>query len=185
MCFLLMPTATLFLRVLLDPSEYRVIHSPSGDPDEHSLECQFEGALVSGYTLVVVEPPGLGENCIKWIRVGNFLHKSAVLSAIGTLAITPFIPVKVSFFTTFPLGAFSVICAGMYGFSWQSDPCCKYQVDYRGKELTKIPSHEIHTSSPIILVKRNDQYRKIVHNALAVVVTGYLSWVVYQHFFQS
>lgn len=171
-------------KVLLDPSEYKVIHSLSGDLNEHSLECQFENALESGCTLVVVEPPGLGENCIRWIRLGNFLHKSAVLCAVGTLAITPFIPVKVSFFTTFPLGVFSIGCAGMYGLSWQSDPCCKYQIDYKGRELTKIPSHEIHTSSPVVLVKRNDHYRKLLQNALAVAVTGYLAWMVHKHFFQ-
>ena len=159
-----------------------MIHSLSGDPTEHSLECQFESALESGFTLVVLEPPGLGENCTRWIRVGNFLHKSAVIAAVGTLAITPFIPVKVSFFTTFPLGLFSISCATLYGVSWQSDPCCKYQVDYKGRELTKIPSHEIHTSSPVILVKRNDKYRKLVHNTLAVAVVAFLGRVAYRYF---
>lgn len=169
----------------MDPSQYHVIHSLSGAANEHSLECQFEDALEKEFALVVIEPPGLGDNCIRWIKVGNFLHKSAVLSAIGTLAITPFIPVKISFFTTFPLGAFGICCAGVYGFSWQSDPCCKYQVDYRGRELTKIPSHDIHTSTPVILLKRNDKYRKMVHNTLSAVVAGYLGWIVYRHFFES
>lgn len=161
-----------------------MIHSPSGGPDEHTLECQLEDALETGYTLVVVEPPGLGDHCIKWIRVGNFLHKSAVLSAIGTLVATPFIPVRISFFTTFPLGVFSIGCATFYAVSWKYDPCCKYQVDYKGRELPKIPSHDIHTSSPVILVRRNDKYRKIVHNTLAVAVAAYLGWVAYRHFSQ-
>jgi hypothetical protein len=171
-------------RVLLDPTEYKVIHNVSG-VDEHSLECQFENSLERGYALVVVEPPGLGHNCIRWIRVGNFLHKSAVISAIGTLVITPLLPREVSFCTTFPLGAFSIGCATLYGLSWQHDPCCKYQVDYKGRELTKIPSNAIHSSSPVILVRRNDKYRKIVHNALALAVTGYLGYILYKHFVKS
>jgi len=161
-----------------------VIHSISEEDDAGTPnpECQFEQALEKQYDLLVLEPPGLGENCIRWIRVGNFLHKSAVLSAIGTLVITPCIPTKISFFTTFPLGVFGVCCAGIYGFSWQFDPCCKYQVDYRGRELTKIPSQDIHTTSSVVLVKRNDKIRKLLHNSLSIAVVGYLSWVVYRHF---
>lgn len=176
-------------RVLLDPTQYKVIHSIEDEDvsgvSTHpvpSLECQFEEALEKEFSLVIVEPPGIGENCIRWIRVGNFLHKSAVLSAIGTLTITPFISPRVSFFTTLPLGAFGVCCAGVYGLSWQFDPCCKYQVDYRGRELRKIPSHDIHTSSPVVLVRRNDKFRKLVHNALSVAVVCYLGWRAYKYF---
>ena len=171
--------------MLLDPTQYRVIHSLSEDGDNDdipSLECQLEDTLEKGFELIVVEPPGLGENCIRWIRVGNFLHKSAVLSALGTLVITPFIPRKVFFFSTLPLGVFGVCCAGIYGFSWQFDPCCKYQVDYRGRELTKIPSRDIHTSSPILLVRKNDKFRKVVHNTLSIAVIGYLSYILYRHY---
>lgn len=149
------------------------------------LECRFEKALEKEYVLIIVEPAGLGHNSIRWIRVGNFLHKSAVISAIGTVAITPFIPMKYALFTTIPLGVFGVLCAGVYGLSWQFDPCCKYQVDYKGRELTRIPSHEIRSPSPVVLVRRNDKYRKILHNTLSVVVVGYLSWVLYQHFKSS
>ena len=178
-------------RVLLDPSQYKVIHSleeddvepgSSGGGAAPTLECQFEDAVEKGFQLVIVEPPGLGDNCIRWIRAGNFLHKAAVLSAIGTLIATPFVPRKISFFTTFPLGVFSIGCAGMYGVSWQFDPCCKYQVDYKGQELTKVPSHDIHTSSPVILVRRNDRFRKILHNSLSFAVAGYLGWILYKHF---
>jgi len=150
--------------------------------NKSTLECRFEEALEEGFDVVVVEPEGLGNESIRWIKVGNFLHKSAVLSALGTLAITLAIPRQYVLFTTLPLGAFGVCCACLYGFSWQFDPCCKYQVDYRGRELTHIPSHEIHTSSPVVLVKRNDKYRKILHNTLSVLVAGYLGWVLYRHF---
>ena len=188
MIFLLAPTITTVVkfspRVLLDPTQYTVIHSlsESGNATDKSLECQFEDALELGYTMVVVEQPGLGSECIRWIRVGNFLHKSSVLCAVGTLSVTPFISPRLALFTTYPLGMFGIACALMYGFSWQSDPCCKYQVDYRGRELRRIPSHEIHTSSPVVLVRRNDKYRKILHNTLSVAVAGYLITVLYNRF---
>lgn len=147
-----------------------------------TLECQFEDALEEGYILIVVEPAGLGDNCIKWIRVGNFLHKTAVLAAIGTVAIHPFIKPRLSLFTTVPLGMLGICCACLYGFSWQFDPCSKYQVDYRGRELARIPSHEIHTPSPVVLIRRNDRYRKILHNTLSVMVVSYLGFTLYKHF---
>lgn len=171
--------------MLLNATEYTVIRSLQEglvEINRSSLECQFEAALDEGFSVVIVEPPGLGESCIRWIRVGNFLHKSAVLSALGTLIITPFIPRRVAFFTTFPLGVFGFSCVCLYTFSWQRDPCCKYQIDYKGRELTRIPSHEIHTPSPVVLVRRNDKYRKILHNTLSAIVVGYLGWMLYRHF---
>ena len=135
-----------------------------------------------GYTLVVLEQPGLGSECIRWIRVGNFLHKASVLCALGTISVTPFIQPHYALFITYPFGCFGVFCALMYRFSWQSDPCCKYQVDYRGRELRRIPSHEIHTPSPVVLVRKNDKFRKILHNGLSIIVASYLISVLYNHF---
>ena len=159
-----------------------MIHNPVEGDETNSVECVFEQALEHKFTVIVVEPVDLGNRCIKWIRVGNFLHKSAVLSSLATLAITPFIPVRVSLFTSIPLGVFGISCATIYDVSWQFDPCCKYQVDYRGRELTKIPSRDIHTPSPVVLVRRNDKYRKIVHNAMSVIVMGYVGFILYKHF---
>ena len=161
-----------------------MIHNRSEDDETSpSLECQFEEAVEKGFTMIVIEPVGLGDNSIKWIRLGNFLHKSAVLSSLGTLIITPFIPIRYSFYITIPLGIFGVSCACVYGFSWQFDPCCKYQVDYRGHELTRIPSHDIQSPSPVVLIRKNDKYRKILHNTLSVVMMGYIGWTLYSHFY--
>lgn len=169
-------------RALLDPTQYTVIHNPVEGDETNSVECAFEQALEQEFTVIVVEPIDLGHRCIKWIRVGNFLHKSAVLSSFAILAITPFIPVRISLFTSVPLGVFGLSCVTIYGVSWQFDPCCKYQVDYKGRELTKIPSRDIHTPSPVVLVRRNDKYRKIVHNTLSVAVMCYLGCILYKHF---
>lgn len=176
------PFSLLSSRVLLDPSQYIVIHNSSEADSKNALQCQFEDALDQGYTLVVVEPAGLGSECIRWIRVGNFLHKASVLCALGALSVTPFIRPQIALFVTYPIGCFGVFCAVLYRYSWESDPCCKYQVDYRGRELRRIPSHVIHTPSPVVLVRKNDKFRKILHNTLSVVVAGYLFTVLYSRF---
>ena len=123
----------------------------------------------------------LGDETVRWIRFGNFLHKSAVLSTLGTLVTLPMLPANIGYYTAVPIGVFGVCCAGLYDLSWQFDPCCKYQVDYKGTQLTKVPSHELHSRSPVVLVRHNDKYRRRLHNILSLVVTGYFGWKLYQY----
>lgn len=182
--FLLLPTIFVKFRGTPERREhYIVIHDD--DSIQSSLECRLESALEHEYPLIVVEPSNLGDAVIRWIRVGNFLHKSAVLTSFGCLVTVPILPRTVTNFTSVPLGLFGVGCAMFYDFSWQSDPCCKYQVDYRGTQLVHVPSHELHSQTPVVLVKKNDKYRKILHNTLAMCVLSYCAWRVYQLYKQA
>ena len=95
----------------------------------------------------------------------------------------PLVPHRLLWCTALPLGALGVCCAGLYNVSWQFDPCCKYQVDHDGRELTRVPSHELHAASPVVLVFRNDKYRKRLHNTLALVAVGVLGWKLYKAFY--
>lgn len=165
---------------LLDKTQYIVLHESD---DSHGLECQLETALESGYQLIVIEAVGLGDRAIRWIRVGNFLHKSTVLSSLGVLAVGPFLSPKTAVLSVVPLGVFSVLCACVYDFSWQFDPCCKYQVDYKGRELTQVPSQELESQCPVVLVQRNDKYRKILHNCLAIFTAGVVCYKVYKYLY--
>ncbi len=161
-----------------------MIHnSETSGNTEASLRCQFDEAMERQYCVIVVEPPGLGSECIRWIKLGNFLHKTSVLTTMGFLVTVPIVPTKYAIATTVPLGLFGVCCAAAYSLSWQSDPCCKYQVDYRGQVLTRIPSQDIHCPNPIVLVRRNDKYRKILQNTFSVVVVGYVGLMIYRHFY--
>lgn len=116
----------------------------------------------------------------RWIRFGNFLHKTAVISCLAGLVCVPVVPHRLFNYIPVPLGATGVLCAALYDVSWQFDPCCKYQVDHDGRELTHVPSHELHSSSPVVLVFKNDKYRKRLHNLLAVVTLAVLGWKVYK-----
>ena len=148
-----------------------------------SKERELEVALEKGYSLIVIEPRTLGDDVIRWIKLGNFLHKSSVLADLGALLLIPLVPHHVIKYTVIPIGMFGVWCTLFYNFSWQFDPCCKYQVDWNGQELSRIPSNELNTRSPVILVRRNDYYRKLLHSTLSVFVGSFLLWRLYKIYY--
>ncbi len=165
---------------MLDKTQYIVLHESE---DSHGMECELDAALESGCKLIVIEPVGLGDRAIRWIRVGNFLHKSTVLSSLGVLVVGPYLSPKTTLWSVVPLGVFGVLCACVYDFSWQFDPCCKYQVDYKGRELKRVPSQELESQCPVVLVQKNDKYRKILHNCLAIFTTSLVCYKVYKYFY--
>lgn len=156
-----------------------MIHDLDSEESQSSLECQLEDAFDTGYQVIIIEPIGLGDQAIRWIKVGNFLHKTAVITSLGSLITFCLAPPQIALL----LGGAGVVCACVYDFSWQFDPCCKYQVDYRGKDLVQVPSHEILSRTPVVLVRRNDKYRKILHNTLALLVVGCVGWNLYKRFY--
>ena len=172
--------------------DYYIVHRGAGGVAGTSREARreakatcekdLESALEQRYPLIVIEPRWLGDEAIRWITFGNFLHKTAVLASFGCLATLPFTPPHLTRYTCLPLGLVGFSCAVFYDLSWQFDPCCQYQVDYRGEELTHIPSHELNSRSPVVLVRRNDVYRKILHTTLALAVAAYFSWRFYRQY---
>ena len=84
---------------------------------------------------------------------------------------------------TVPLGLASISCAVMYGVSWQYDPCSKYQLDHHGLSMANIPTAELTADTSIVLVRRNDVYRKRLHNSVAVLVCIMFGWQLYKRYF--
>lgn len=115
----------------------------------------------------------------RWIKFGNFLHKVSVVSCLAGLVCVPLVPHRLFNTVCIPLGVVGVGCAAVYDVSWQFDPCCKYQVDHDCHELTHIPSHEVHSPSPVVLIFKNDKYRKRLHNLLAVATLSVFGWRLY------
>ena len=83
---------------------------------------------------------------------------------------------------TVPLGVASISCAAMYGVSWQYDPCSKYQLDHHGHSMANIPSAELTTNTSIVLVRRNDIYRKRLHNSVAILVCVMFGWQLFKRY---
>lgn len=100
---------------------------------------------------------------------------------------TNFIPFKLFplqwHIITVPLGVASVCCAVMYGVSWQYDPCSKYQVDHNGLSMANIPTAELTTDTSTVLVRKNDVYRKRLHNSIAILVCLMFGWQLYKRYY--
>lgn len=92
---------------------------------EQSLQ-QLDLALEANAPIIIIEPIRLGDETSRWIAVGNFLHKSTVLAGIGATATCGLFPNRWLIYA--PQAILSIGCFAVYTISWQSDPCCKYQV---------------------------------------------------------
>jgi len=125
-------------------------------------ERELDKAMLGKNSTIVIEPHQLGEECVRYIRLGNTLHKAAVLSGLIALGVSG---LKGTW--SIPFSGISVGCAAAYHFSWQHDPACKYQVDTAGHYLHRIPLEQLSSTAPIILVRRDDRVRKKLHNSIA------------------
>ena len=99
-----------------------VIISKDVGTSSDAKEKELEVVLEKEYPLIVVEPRVLGDYVIRWIKAGNFLHKSSVLSNLGALILLPFVSRRFVVYTVVPLGAFGISCALVYNISWHRDP---------------------------------------------------------------
>lgn len=166
--------------------ECHVIHE-ADDPDlDPSLtwelyEIELEMALEKQYSMIVIEPKILGDHVSKWIRLGNFIHKSSVLCSLGCLLSPIVLPASNRKMISLSLGGVSLLSAAIYDISWQFDPTSKYQVEYDSHSLVKVPLERLSSSSPLVLVNKDDKYRMILHNVASFAVAVYLGYNAYRY----
>ncbi|XP_041473970.1 transmembrane protein 11, mitochondrial-like [Lytechinus pictus] len=165
----------------MQPVDCAIIHNiyDNGSAREH-FEFELDQALEARRNIIIIEPAHLGDETARWITVGNCLHKTSVLSGMACLVAPALLPHQAVNFITFPTGTVSVACALLYGVSWQSDPCCKYQVEYDTRNLSRLPLHSLTTATPVVLVRKDDKYRKALHNFVAGLAAALLAYKVYQ-----
>ncbi|PNF35181.1 Transmembrane protein 11, mitochondrial [Cryptotermes secundus] len=164
----------------LDPSKVAVIREVYDTDSAHeTFELELERALEAGCSIIVVEPSRLGDETARWIAVGNCLHKTAILSGIGAIA-TGLVWTDRPYICT-PLGALSLLCTGLYTISWQFDPCCQYQVERDPRRLSKLPLlGSLTPRSPVVvLVRRDDSRRKILHTSVSLIAAAFCAWRLY------
>jgi len=143
-----------------------------GINSQERFEFELECALEEKADYIVIEPTKLGEETSRWIRVGNCLHKTAVISGLASAIVPHFLPETngyLSILARLPTSVLSIGCATLYGISWQFDPCCKYQVTVNSRELSKLNIKNLTNASPVVLVRRDDRYRKGLHNTISFV----------------
>lgn len=125
----------------------------------------------------------IGEETARWIQVGNCLHKTAVIAGLSCFGSSWMLPRSFHGPVSLVCGGVSIFCAALYGVSWQFDPCCQYQVEYDTRKLAKLPLGSLTSSSPIVLVRKDDKYRKRLHNLVAGSALIYCSWKAYNWYF--
>lgn len=152
----------------------------NGENAQDQFEYELEMALEAQYKYIVIEPTRIGDETARWITVGNCLHKTAVLSGTACLLTPLSLPSEFSRYVALPAGALSVACSALYGISWQFDPCCKYQVEYDSQKLSRLPLHTLTSSTPVVLVRRDDVYRKRLHNTIALAALAYCAMKIYE-----
>lgn len=172
----------LFLnRGVMAATECYIVHEIyNGENVQDQFEYELEQALEAQYKYIVIEPTRIGDETARWISVGNCLHKTAVLSGAACLLTPLSLPVEYSRYVALPAGALSVACAALYGISWQFDPCCKYQVEYDSQKLSRLPLHTLTSSTPVVLVRRDDVHRKRLHNTIALAALAYCAKKIYE-----
>lgn len=161
--------------------QYVIIREVYDQVGLDDFESELDRALDVQTDTIIIEPMNLGLETARWISVGNFLHKASVLSGLGTLLLATRSDNLKVLLTT---GGCSLMCATVYFISWQFDPCCKYQVETNISKIDKLPMHKLSSTSPIVLVRKDDKRRKVLHNTLAALSFTMCLWKVYKKFSQ-
>ncbi|XP_054281134.1 transmembrane protein 11-B, mitochondrial-like [Macrosteles quadrilineatus] len=140
---------------------------------------QLERALEDGCHTIVIELQPLGDETVRWISVGNFLHQTAVYAGLGAI-VSGFVgPNKPALFM--PLACTSLLCTGVYTISWQLDPCCQYQVSEDPHLSCILTDHFLFSASSVILVKKDNFRKKLLHRAVTLastILAGYNIYII-------
>uniref|UniRef100_A0A8C2P8V4 Transmembrane protein 11 n=1 Tax=Capra hircus TaxID=9925 RepID=A0A8C2P8V4_CAPHI len=170
----------LFL-VSLSATDCYIVHEIyNGENAQDQFEYELEQALEAQYKYIVIEPTRIGDETARWITVGNCLHKTTVLAGTACLFTPLALPLDYSHYISLPAGVLSLACCTLYGISWQFDPCCKYQVEYDAYRLSRLPLHTLTSSTPVVLVRKDDLHRKRLHNTIALAALVYCVKKIYE-----
>lgn len=142
---------------------------------------ELDKALEEGIDVIVIEPTRLGDETARWIAFGNCLHKTAVLAGMGSI-VTAFIWTD-SPYICLPLGMLSILSTSIYTLSWQFDPCVKYQVETDFKKLlANYPQLSLLSTSPVVLVRKDNSRRRMLHSGISLIATIFCIWRLYDTF---
>ncbi|KAL3282580.1 hypothetical protein HHI36_005755 [Cryptolaemus montrouzieri] len=164
----------------LHPSNVVVIREVyDSEYSHHGFSMELEKALDARCSVIVIEPTQLGDETARWISFGNCLHKTAVISGLTSI-VTGFVwPDNV-----IPQGsscAVSLFSTALYTASWQFDPCVKYQVERNPRKLARLPIlGALTTASPVVLVRKDDTRRKILHCTVSLTAVAFCIYQLYR-----
>lgn len=153
------------------------------------FEVELEDALEAGCKIIFIESKELGEETARWIYIGNFLEKSAIITGLASILSNYVLPNEPIIFC--PMAAFSLLCSGLHVHSWSTDPCSKYKVmncndinDKVFRWLTDLTDLMCCTDQvPVILYRQENGLSKktsLLHRALSLLAFTYSAWRLYR-----
>ena len=155
------------------------------------FEVELEDALEAGCKIILIESKELGEETARWIYIGNFLEKSAIITGLASIVSNYVLPNEPIIFC--PMAAFSLLCSGLHSASWSTDPCSKYKVmtsncddinDKVFRWLTDLTDLMCCTNEvPVILYKEDNGLSKktgLLHRALSLIAFTFSAWRLYR-----
>lgn len=151
----------------------------------------------------------LGDQTTRWIRIGNGLHKTAVLcggaAAMGFWIGDPWTNTAargVWYCLCGTLAAAAFTSHAIHTVSWQSDPCSYYQMETDPPKLTRLLAdanyytggngggngHSVSTSgiqaaSVVVLVKKDLTGRRILQNSAIGLAAAAIFYRIYKIWF--
>ncbi|KAG5888248.1 hypothetical protein JTB14_027930 [Gonioctena quinquepunctata] len=150
-----------------------------GEYSPHCFSMELEKALECCCSFIVIEPTQLGDETARWISFGNYLHKTAVIS--GVMSIISGFAWPDNFTPQAPMSFLSTLCTGLYTASWQFDHCVKYQVERDPRKLARLPIlGALSATSPVVLVRKDDTKRKILHCTVSLTAAAFCIYRLYR-----
>lgn len=95
---------------------------------DHIKNISIDDALDMEPTFIAIADRNVATNVCKWITIGNFLHKTAVLSSLTSFVVPRILPQKFKQISFLVFGCCAVVATLTYNSCWMFDPCSKYQV---------------------------------------------------------
>lgn len=155
----------------------RDVYEDKSTPEK--FEAQLDKAFRGKENIILIEPVKLGGEIKQFIVLGNRFHKSAVLCGLGSLVAMASLPSEKSHLVSLPLAVTGWFCTAVYDLTWQFDPCSKYQLLRDKSKLNLNVIGKLNSTSALVIERKDDRVRKILHNALSIATLMYFSWKYY------
>jgi len=152
----------------------------SGMDAQSVFENELESALESKCDLIVIEPDRLGEETVRWIRLGDCLHSTAMITGSGSVVSALLWEDRPYVYC--PLTGLSLFCASFFRFSWKEDPCSVYRpATEEDTEVQKKAENMSGSAKRVVLVRKDEpDHRSLIHSAVAVIAMTISAWKLYR-----
>ncbi|KAL3309846.1 Transmembrane protein 11, mitochondrial [Cichlidogyrus casuarinus] len=135
----------------------RAVYENRNSPEQFVKELDF--VLSKKVSIVVIEPDSLGEETWRWIKIGNFLHKTSVVTGMVVQSISQ-LPAALTHRT-------------------QHSP--KSTCSINGSTIASSGDPTGPPLKPVVIIRRDHFARIVVHNSVAALAVGLSGLVLFRN----